>query len=169
MSKLSIIVATDKNGLIGNNGKLPWYIPWDLQYFKEKTVGKNVIMGRKTYESIGKALPNRTNIILTSDSKYKAKDCIIVHNIEDVVSLSEHSNKETFIIGGSNVYDQFLPIVDNLYINEIQYRFRGDSYFPLIDEEEWNIVTEETVEATGNATIYKIKVKYLKKKSIKQK
>ncbi|PZT52211.1 dihydrofolate reductase [Paenibacillus silvae] len=169
MNQLSIIVATDKNGLIGNNGRLPWHIPWDLQYFKEKTVGKNVIMGRRTYESIGKALPNRTNIIITSDSEYKAKDCIIVHNIEDVVSLSELSNKETFIIGGSNVYDQFLPIVDNLYINEIQYRFKGDSNFPQVNEKEWNIVTEETVETTEDATIYKIKVRHLKRNSIKQK
>ncbi|RPK31740.1 dihydrofolate reductase [Paenibacillus xylanexedens] len=164
MSKLSIIVATDKNGLIGSKGKLPWHIPWDLTYFKEKTTGANVIMGRKTYESIGKTLPNRTNVILTSNSDYNQKGCIIVNNIDDVLKLSADSHNETFIIGGSKVYEQFIPIVEDLYINEIQHTFHGDSYFPNFNGDEWDIYTEETMETTEDAEIYKIKVRHLKRK-----
>ncbi|WP_340032662.1 dihydrofolate reductase [Paenibacillus sp. FSL K6-1122] len=163
MSKVSIIVAMDKNRLIGDMGRLPWHIPWDLKYFKEMTLNKNVVMGRTTYESIGKALPYRTNIVLTSDSNYTAKDCIVVNNISEVYDYINESNQDTFIIGGSSIYEQFLPLVDSMFINEIQHTFNGDSYFPLFDENEWDIVTEQTIEATEDVTTYKLRVKYIKR------
>lgn len=163
MSKLSIIVATDQNGLIGNQGKLPWHIPWDLKYFKEKTIGANVIMGRTTYESIGKALPNRTNIVLTSDEHYHANNCIVVNNIEQVLNYAKESTSETFVIGGSSIYKQFISYVDDMFINEIQSMFVGDSYFPEYNREEWNIAHEQLVETTADGVGYKIKVKYIKK------
>ncbi|PYE51450.1 dihydrofolate reductase [Paenibacillus barcinonensis] len=164
MSKLSIIVAMDENRLIGNNGKLPWYIPWDLKYFKEKTMFKNIVMGRNTYESIGNVLPNRTNIVLTSDLNFKSEGCIVVNNIEDVLQYIDKSDIESFIIGGSSLYEQFIPLVDEMYINLIQHTFKGDSYFPSYDENDWDICTEETVEVTGDKTVYKIKTKHLIKK-----
>ncbi|WP_339304265.1 dihydrofolate reductase [Paenibacillus sp. FSL L8-0435] len=164
MSKLSIIVAMDENRLIGYNGKLPWHIPWDLKYFKEKTMFKNIVMGRNTYESIGKVLPNRTNIVLTSDLNFKAEGCIVVNKIEDVLQYTDKSDMESFIIGGSSLYEQFIPLVDEMHINLIQHTFKGDSYFPSYDESDWDIRTEETVEVTGDKTVYKIKTKHLIKK-----
>lgn len=164
MSKLSIIVAMDEYRLIGNNGKLPWHIPWDLKYFKEKTMFKNIVMGRNTYESIGKVLPNRTNIVLTSDLNFKAEGCAVVNNIEDVLQYTDKSDMESFIIGGSSLYEQFIPLVDEMYINMIQHTFKGDSYFPSYDENDWDIRTEETIEVTGDKTVYKIKTKHLIKR-----
>ncbi|WP_336761293.1 dihydrofolate reductase [Paenibacillus sp. USHLN196] len=164
MSILSIIVAMDENRLIGNNGKLPWHIPWDLKYFKEKTMFKNIVMGRNTYESIGKVLPNRTNIVLTSDLNFKAEGCIVVNSIDDVLQYADKSDRESFIIGGSSIYEQFIPLVDEMHINLIQHTFKGDSYFPSYDENDWDIYTEETVEVTGDKTVYKINTKHLIKK-----
>ncbi|WP_063562892.1 dihydrofolate reductase [Paenibacillus sp. O199] len=163
MSKLSIIVAMDKNGLIGCEGKLPWHIPWDLKYFREKTLGANVVMGRTTYKSIGKALPHRTNIILTSDKNYKTNNCIVVNNIDEVLRYTEKSTADTFVIGGSSIYQQFLPYVDDMYINQIQSVYNGDAYFPQWDKEEWDTVQEQVVETTEDDTVYKIKVKYIKR------
>ncbi|WP_339193783.1 dihydrofolate reductase [Paenibacillus sp. FSL P4-0176] len=162
MSKLSIIVATDKNGLIGNDGKLPWLIPWDLKYFKDMTVGKNVIMGRKTYESIGKALPRRTNIILTTKENYQAEDCIVVNNIDEVIKIANESIVDSFVIGGSSIYEQFIARVEDMYINEIQSEFEGDAYFPTYDENEWNVTGERLIETNEGERCYKIKVKYIR-------
>lgn len=163
MKKLSMIVATDIDGLIGCDGKLPWYIPWDLQYFKKTTLNSNIIMGRTTYESIGKVLPNRTNIIITSDQNYAIENAIVVNNIEKAL---EHTNTEieTFVIGGRSVYEQFMPLVDNLYINEIQERFNGDTYFLKIHETDWTIESEDIIEAiSGDMITYTIKRKVLKR------
>ncbi|MFS0855300.1 dihydrofolate reductase [Paenibacillus taichungensis] len=162
MSKLSIIVATDKNGLIGNDGKLPWNIPWDLKYFKETTVGKNVIMGRKTYESIGKALPRRTNIILTTKENYQVEDCIVVNNIDEVIKIANESIVDSFVIGGSSIYEQFIARVEDMYINEIQYEFEGDAYFPTYDENEWDVAEEQLIETNEGETCYKIKVRHIR-------
>ncbi|PYY28180.1 dihydrofolate reductase [Paenibacillus illinoisensis] len=167
MSKLSIIVATDQNGLIGNQGKLPWHIPWDLKYFKEKTLGANVIMGRTTYESIGKALPNRTNIILTSNKSFMADNCVVINNIDEVLRFAADSDKDTFIIGGSSIYEQTLALVDEMYMNIIQTVFAGDTYFPSYCAENWSTVKEQIVETTANNTSYKIKVKHLSKQTNK--
>jgi dihydrofolate reductase len=126
---LSIIVAMDLNGLIGCKNNLPWHIPEDLKYFKEITKGKTVVMGRKTYESIGRPLPNRENIILTRDKNYFIDNCSVVHNKEEI----NHFNKEVFIIGGSEIFDLFLKDVDRFYITHIDFVFDGDVYFPNID------------------------------------
>jgi len=163
MNKLSMIVATDINGLIGSDGKLPWHIPWDLKYFKKTTLNSNIIMGRTTYESIGKVLPNRTNIIVTSDQSYAIENAIVVNNIEKAM---EHTStvKETFVIGGRSIYEQFLPFVDRLYLNEIQEQFNGDTYFPNIDDDDWIVDSEDIVEAiSGDMITYTIKSKVLRR------
>lgn len=133
---LSIIVAYDKNNVIGKDNQLPWHLPNDLAYFKKVTTGKTVVMGRKTFESIGKALPNRRNIVLTTDEKLLYKDAILVHSINDILSLDK-LNEEVFIIGGETLFKQMLPYVQKVYVTFIDEEFEGDTYFPEIENNNW--------------------------------
>lgn len=155
----------DRNNLIGNKNKLPWSLPNDLAYFKKLTQGNIVIMGRKTYESIGKALPNRINIVLTRDMNFKPSDCLVFNSIESILSTIA-IEEEVFIIGGSNTYEQFLPYVNKLYITHIDHSFIGDSYFPDFDESKYEIVSitkglnDEKNPYDYNFVEYKIKNTY---------
>ena len=135
MSFFTIIVATDKQGGIGINNALPWYLPEDLSHFKRVTTGHAIIMGRKTFDSIGRALPNRRNIVITRNSDW-------THDgVEAVASLhaaQEIMNEDqAFIIGGAQIYQQALSIVDRLIVTEIQENFNCDAFFPKIDPTEW--------------------------------
>jgi len=123
---ISIIAAMDRNNLIGNNGQLPWNIPEDMEHFKNITMNKTIVMGRKTFDSIGKSLKGRKNIVLTRNKDFKA-DCIILHSIEDVLKY-----KDFIIIGGEEIYHQFLPLASKLYITLINDEFKGDKHFPKI-------------------------------------
>ncbi|MNC02600.1 Dihydrofolate reductase [compost metagenome] len=125
----------DKNGLIGDHGKLPWSLPADLAYFKQKTMGYPVIMGRKTYESIGKPLPGRENIILTRDKDFKADGCNVVNESFKLQFRSDVG----FVIGGSEIFSMYLDEADKLFITHIDYEFTGDTYFPEIDFGKWEI------------------------------
>lgn len=133
---LSIIVAMDDNNLIGNNNALPWCLPADLAYFKKTTTGKPVIMGRKTYDSIGRALPNRRNIVISRNTNLTINGVEVVNSIEAAIELTKRS-AEVFIIGGAALYKQSLPLADKLYITKIQESFVGDAYFPSINSHEW--------------------------------
>jgi dihydrofolate reductase len=126
--QLSIIVAMDNNALIGNNNALPWHLPADLIYFKKQTLNKTVLMGRKTYESIGKPLPNRRNIIISRNKNFNAQGCEVVHTIKEALEITK--NEATFLIGGANLYTQMLPLVNKLYITYVEGDFKGDAYFP---------------------------------------
>ncbi len=130
-------MAMDKNNLIGNNNSLPWKLPVDLTYFKKITMGRTVIMGRKTYESIGKPLPGRKNVILTRDKSYKANGCIVLNSITDTLAFG--IDEEVFVIGGAEIYSQFLPYAQGLYITKINDSFEGDTYFNEIDFDEWEL------------------------------
>lgn len=130
----------DRNNLIGNKNKLPWSLPNDLAYFKKLTQGNIVILGRKTYESIGKALPNRINVVLTRDANFKPLDCLVFNSIESILSKIAFE-EEAFIIGGSNTYKQFLPYANKLYITHIDHAFIGDSYFPEFDDSKYEIAS----------------------------
>ena len=121
-----MIVAHDLNNLIGNKNKLPWHLPEDLQHFKNETLNKNIVMGRKTFESIGKPLPKRNNIILTRDKNYKPESTIVFHSISDIIK--EYDN--FIVIGGVEIYKQFLPFTNELIVTEIDSEFEGDAYFP---------------------------------------
>src|SRR5579872_5199461 len=113
---ISLIAAMSQNGVIGQNNKLPWHIPEELKYFKSKTLNKPVIMGRKTFESMGcKPLPNRINIILTKEKSFEAKGCIVVHSIEEALKTVK-GYEEVMVIGGANIYEQFLPLASCLYL-----------------------------------------------------
>ncbi|PWA13263.1 dihydrofolate reductase [Pueribacillus theae] len=139
---ISFLVAMDKNRLIGKDNDLPWRLPADLAFFKKKTTGNTIIMGRKTYASIGRPLPNRRNVILTRDKNFNAEGCIIVHTVEDAIA-SIQPNEEGFVIGGAEIFPQFLPYADKMYITFINEEFDGDTYFPEIDMEKWQLVSRE--------------------------
>jgi len=139
----SIIVAFDKNQLIGKNHELPWHYHEDLQYFKEVTWGKKVVMGRITYEGIvkklGKPLPNRTNIVI---SRKEVPNVEWYPSVEQVIAKYEDSEEEIFIIGGKTIYEQFLPVVTRLYITHINKEFSGDTYFPKFNYADFILLKE---------------------------
>lgn len=126
---ISLIVAMSNNRVIGKDNKMLWHLPNDFKYFKEKTLNKPVIMGRKTFESIGRPLPNRQNIVITSDSSYSADGIIVVDSLEKALDIT-CDEKEVFIIGGGQIYKQSLNIVDKLYLTIVDTEIDGDAYFP---------------------------------------
>jgi dihydrofolate reductase len=127
---INLIVATSKNGTIGKNNKIPWDIPDDLRYFKKKTLGSSIIMGRKTFESIGKPLPKRENIVITSNENYRKKGVIVVNSLEKAIKKANHLN-EIFIIGGQKVYEEALnlKVVEKIYQTKIHKEIPGDRFF----------------------------------------
>ncbi len=130
MSKptVSIIAAISQNLVLGKDNKLLWHVPEDFARFKKLTSGHPVIMGRKTFESIGKPLSNRTNIIITHDENYKTAGCLVVHSLEEAIKRTK--GKEIFIIGGGQIYSQAITLADKLYLTIIKKNFTGDTYFP---------------------------------------
>ena len=140
---ISFLWAQDENGLIGNNNDLPWSLPADLKYFKETTMGHPIVMGRKTYESIGRPLPGRTNIILTRDQDYQAEGCHVFHAREDLLEWIKEKGSEVFITGGSEIFKLFLEDADRLYVTKIGATFEGNTYFPELDWKKWRLVSAE--------------------------
>ncbi len=141
---LSIIVAVAKNNVIGKDNQLIWHLPEDLKRFKRLTTGHNIIMGRKTFESLGRVLPNRKHIVLCNDAELDIND-ENVEVIDNVNKLEEYinSDEENFVIGGASIYKLLLPKTNKLYITKINQEFEGDVYFPIFDENEWSIVERE--------------------------
>lgn len=131
---ITIIAAVAKNGVIGSNNSLPWRLSGDLLFFKQVTLGKPVIMGRKTYESIGKPLPNRTNIVV-SKSIQTAPDILVVNSLEDAICKAKRMNREVMVIGGAQIYKQAMEYANKLYITEVDAEVDGDAYFPEISED----------------------------------
>ena len=135
----SIIAGMDRNRLIGQGNRLPWRLPADMKHFRRHTLGKPVLMGRKTFESIGKPLPKRTNIILTSDRNYQADGCIVTYSVEEALGTASGC-EEIMVIGGALIYELFLPRADRLYLTYIHRCFEGDVYFPAFDLADWQEV-----------------------------
>ncbi|MGB5179428.1 MAG: type 3 dihydrofolate reductase [Gammaproteobacteria bacterium] len=135
--KISIIVAMAANGVIGQDNGLPWHLPADLKHFKQTTMGKPILMGRKTWESIGRPLPGRTNIVITRDSAYAATGCVVVDSIEAAIAAAGEQD-EVMVIGGAELYRQVLPYADTLYLTRIHEVFNGDTRFPDISDTEWH-------------------------------
>ncbi len=143
---ISLIAAMGKNRVIGNKGKLPWHMPADMKYYKDKTKGKTIIMGRKTFESMGKMpLPNRANIIITHNEDFKAEGAVVVHSAEEALKEAEkiNPNQELMVIGGSEIYKEFLPRANRIYLTIIEGEFKGDAFFPEYDITEWKEVSYE--------------------------
>lgn len=139
--KISLIVAQSINHVIGKNNQLPWHLPADLKHFKNLTMGKPIIMGRKTFESIGKPLPGRRNIVISRDKRFFADGCDIFHSIDDALNAVT-TEKEVMIIGGANLYSQVLHRAECIYMTIVDAKFDGDVFFPELNV-EWTISSEE--------------------------
>ena len=144
--KLSLIVAMDRNGVIGANGDLPWHISADLQNFKKITMGKPIVMGRKTHESIGRPLPGRENIILTRDKNFHAEGCTVLQSLDEIYDHYKDIN-EIIITGGSEIYLHTLGKVSRLYLTEVDTEIEGDTFFPEFDRDEWKEISRKDFKA----------------------
>ena len=154
---ISAIVAAAQNGVIGKDNEIPWHLPKDFAYFKKTTLHHHIIMGRNSYESIGRPLPNRTNVIVTRNPFYIVSGCIVVHSIEEALKIAEQNGEEeAFIIGGGDIFKQSMHLLDKLYLTEVDLdtqaadvtasgaRQAGDYvFFPKMKPEEWRLVSEE--------------------------
>ncbi|MCL6269225.1 dihydrofolate reductase [Sansalvadorimonas sp. 2012CJ34-2] len=140
--KIAMIAAVAENNAIGIDNKLPWYLPGDLRYFKAVTMGKPIIMGRKTFESLKRPLPGRTNIVMTRDESFYHEGVRVVRSLEEAVSLAESiamidGASEVMVIGGEQIYRQALPKAERLYLTKVSQSFAGDAFFPALEETEW--------------------------------
>ena len=148
---ISLLVAHDPDRVIGANNDLPWHIPEDLAYFKKMTMGKAMVMGRKTYESIGKPLPGRLNIVVTRNMDFSAEGVVVVHDLSEAIEKAKEYNDEVMIIGGSEIFRMTLGIADRLYITFIQKHFEGDTFFPPYGP-EWKLVSTSEDKVTEDGT-----------------
>lgn len=159
---ISLIAAMDRNRLIGNKNKLPWHLPADFSHFKSTTMGKPVIMGRKTYESIGKPLPGRTNIVLSRDPGVSFEGVECVGSFEEAMALVP-DEEELMVIGGSTIYEMLLPQADRLYFTYVDAEFEGDAWFPEFDEDQW-LEKEAVLRKADKKNIYDCRFVTLEKK-----
>ncbi|MER8827070.1 dihydrofolate reductase [Mesorhizobium sp. M0938] len=162
---VAIYVAIAENGVIGRDGGLPWRLSSDLKRFKADTMGKPIVMGRKTYEGIGRPLPGRLNIVVTRDEAWRAEGVEVVHSLDDAISLAKVRGRcmagadEICVIGGGEIYAQALPLADRLHVTHILAEVDGDAHFPPIDPDSWRIVRSQDVpagEKDSHATRYSV-------------
>lgn len=142
---ISIIVAIAKNGVIGDKNTLLWHLREDMIHFRTITSGHPVVMGRKTYDSIGRPLPKRTNVVITHDTELQIEGCTMAHSLTEAVEMFD-SSEEVFIIGGAQIYNQAMPLADRLYLTIIDKEYEGDSSFPEIDYNSWQQISCEKFE-----------------------
>ncbi|MDQ4139079.1 MAG: dihydrofolate reductase [Bacteroidota bacterium] len=140
---IASIFAMSENKVIGNNNQLPWHLPADLKYFKSLTLSHPIIMGRKTFESIGKPLPQRTSVIVTRQKDYTQSDCIVVNSVPAAIDTAQKINNNIFIIGGAEILKQALPYIDTMYLTLIHEKFTGDTFYPEINPEDWQEVSRQ--------------------------
>ncbi|MFC5403654.1 dihydrofolate reductase [Cohnella soli] len=150
---VTLIAAVASNGVIGNNNELIWRLPADMKYFKQQTIGKPVLMGRKTFESLGRPLKDRTNVILSRNLTDAPEGCVLVGSLDE--ALSRYADEELMIIGGAEIYAQSLKHADRLLLTEIGQSFEGDAYFPTFDRTQWKLVSRtEGVQDDKNTLPY---------------
>lgn len=147
--QVSLIVAMGRNRTIGANGAMPWHLPEDLRWFKKNTLGKPILMGRRTFDSIGRALPGRDNLVLTRHPEFATKNVIPVSSIEQAMATVDGED-ELMVIGGAQVYKIALPLADRLFITHIEAKYDGDTHFPEVDWPQWRLVSEDRHSATTN-------------------
>lgn len=144
----SIIVAASENNVIGKDNRLPWHLPADLKYFKNTTWAMPIIMGRRTFESIGKPLPGRHNIVITRNKDYNADGATVVGNLNDAVKAAESNDvNEFFIIGGAELFNTTMDQAQRIYLTRVHANIEGDVFFPALNKEEWKLVSEKNMEA----------------------
>lgn len=139
---INIIVAVAENGVIGDRNALLWHISEDLKHFKALTTGHPVVMGRKTFESLGRPLPNRTNVVITRQA-IDLPGCTVVHSLEEALALFP-TDEQVFVIGGAQIYAQALPLADRFYLTRVMHTYEGDTRFPAWDETAWRLVGSES-------------------------
>lgn len=149
---ISLIVAHDKNYVIGYENGMPWHLPGDLKYFKDITMGKPIIMGRKTFESIGRPLPGRRNIVITRNDKYHAQGIETVSSLDAALALVKDV-PEIMVIGGAQIFEQAMPLADKLYITLINHEFKGDTYFPRYDG--WRLTSSQQAIDSGEGYTFR--------------
>jgi len=155
---ISIIVAASENNVIGAAGDLPWRLSDDLRRFKTITMGKPIVMGRKTWDSIGRPLPGRQNIVITRQAEFAAAGCDVVASKEEAIAIAGRA-EEVMVIGGSQVYELFLPDTERLYLTRVHAEVEGDAFFPVISSLEWRLVSDESRPADDrNAFDYSFQV-----------
>jgi len=140
--EITLIAAASRNQVLGKDNKLIWHLPKDLKRFKALTSGHCVIMGRKTFESLPKALPNRTNIVLTRNTSYQAKDALVAHSVLEALAYTK-GDAQPYILGGGEIYSLFIPVAHKIELTRIHHDFEGDAYFPEIDPTQWTLVSRE--------------------------
>jgi dihydrofolate reductase len=151
---VSAILAMSKNRVIGKDNQIPWHLSADLKYFKRTTLHHHIIMGRKTFLSIGKPLPKRTNIVLTRNPFFVASHVLVASSIEEALSIAEENGEEeVFIIGGGEIYRQSMPYWDKVYLTRVDIEVEGDVFFPELDNKEWRLLSDEPHE-TDEKNIY---------------
>ena len=136
--KISLIVAISQNRVIGRDNKMPWHLSADLKRFRTITMNSPILMGRKTFESIGKPLDGRTNLILSNNPNYQSQGCFVFHSLEEALNEAQKYGDELFIIGGAKLYNITLTLAQKLYLTEIQAKFDGDTFFPELNLNDWN-------------------------------
>lgn len=141
---VSAIVAAARNRVIGKNNQIPWYLSSDLKYFKRTTLNHHVIMGRKSFLSIGRPLPKRTNIIITRNPYFAASGCLVSPSVEEALGIAlDNGETEAFIIGGGQIYELSMPLLDRIYLTEVDAEPEGDVFFPDFDKTQWNQLSSE--------------------------
>ena len=152
LKEITLIAAASENNVLGKDNRLIWHISDDLKRFKKLTLGHSIIMGRKTFESMPKALPNRNNIVLTRNNNYRAKNAIVAHDLKEAIKLTgEDANP--YIIGGGEIYNLFLPIANRIELTRVHDIFDGDAFFPEIDPEQWKLIASQKHPATAEQNL----------------
>jgi dihydrofolate reductase len=151
-AKVALIVAQSDNRVIGQGGDLPWHLPEDLKFFKRTTLGKPIIMGRKTFQSIGKPLPERINIVVTRDRSFQAEGVVVVPSVEEALNVGTDlahigDTDEVMVIGGGEIYQATLPLADRIYLTQVHIEIEGDVFFPELDAEVWEEVERSEVQS----------------------
>lgn len=143
---LSIIVAVSENNVVGKENKLPWKLSADLKHLKSLTMGHHIIMGRKTWESLGKALPGRINVVITTDKNFKAEGGVVVQSLKEALTVSS-SDDEIFIFGGGKIFKEAMPLVKKIYMTKVHSIIDGDTFFPVLDMKDWKETSREDFKA----------------------
>jgi dihydrofolate reductase len=144
---IAIVVAASENNVIGKDNQLIWHLPADLRYFKNLTMGHPILMGRKTYDSIGKPLPGRTTVIITRQHNLQVPDCIVTNSLDEAIAEAQKIDQDVYIIGGAEIYKQAITKADTIYLTRVHHYFDGDAYFPELAKNEWEAISSEDHES----------------------
>lgn len=157
---ISLVVAAATNNAIGKDGKMPWHLPNDMKHFKNVTWGMPIVMGRKTFDSLGKALPGRKNIVITRQHSWKADNTVAVKNIEDALFVAKETDaKEVMVIGGGEIYKALFDKAQRIYLTRVEAEPEGDTFFPVLEQGQWHLVSQKNHEADEkNAYNYSFQV-----------